>query len=230
MKHIKKLTLTIITFAATLIISFTDLQAQAWLPDPNNNPEMNLSRNKKNNPINNNWEDQLNINFAPQIDDRGNTRQQAGDNIYTTTTKTVQPDNFVELPKEEKVYTINDKVVDQKTYEENLNKDLKKPENPPKNPKRPIQDVSGCSANYGLFSGLIAAGNKIFTGLRELIYVVAGFGIIGVSVGGFFGNLNYKWLGAIVISLVIIATTGELINAITGCETFTKNVITDTLK
>lgn len=100
----------------------------------------------------------------------------------------------------------------------------------PVNKKVAMQDVSGCSANYGLFSGLIAAGNKIFTGLRELIYVVAGFGIIGVSVGGFFGNPNYKWLGAIVISLVIIATTGELINAITGCETFTKNVITDTLK
>lgn len=98
------------------------------------------------------------------------------------------------------------------------------------NKKAAISDVSGCSADYGLFSGLITAGGKIFTGLRELIYVVAGFGIIGVSVGGFFGNLNYKWLGAIVISLVVIATTGELINAITGCETFTTSVITDTLK
>ena len=81
-----------------------------------------------------------------------------------------------------------------------------------------------------MFSGLITAGGKIFRGLRELIYVVAGFGIIGVAVGGFFGTLNYKWLGAIVISLVIIATTGELINAITGCENFTAQVITDTLK
>ncbi len=98
------------------------------------------------------------------------------------------------------------------------------------NAKASVADVSGCSADYGLFSGLIATGGKIFKGLRELIYVVAGFGIIGVSVGGFFGNLNYKWLGAIVISLVIIATTGELINAVTGCKTFTTSVITDTLK
>lgn len=98
------------------------------------------------------------------------------------------------------------------------------------NKKAAVSDVTGCSADYGLFSGLITTGGKIFNGLRELIYVVAGFGIIGVSVGGFFGNLNYKWLGAIVISLVIIATTGELINAITGCKTFTTNVISDTLK
>lgn len=90
--------------------------------------------------------------------------------------------------------------------------------------------ITGCSANYGLFSGLITTGRRIFKGLRDLIYVVAGFGIIGVAVGGFFGNLNWKWLGAIVIALVVIATTGEIINMITGCENFTKAMIEDTLK
>ena len=89
--------------------------------------------------------------------------------------------------------------------------------------------ITGCSSNYGLFSGLINTGKKVFSGLRDLIYVVAGFGIIGVAVGGFFGNLNWKWLGAIVISLVVIATTGELINLITGCKDFTSSAITDTL-
>lgn len=90
--------------------------------------------------------------------------------------------------------------------------------------------ISGCSSDLGLFSGLISTGKKIFTGLRDLIYVVAGFGIIGVAVGGFFGNLNWKWLGAIIIGLVVIATTGELLNAITGCTNYTSSMIQDTLK
>ena len=98
------------------------------------------------------------------------------------------------------------------------------------NPKQSTSAVTGCSSNQGIFSGLITTGSKVFNGLRDLIYVVAGFGIIGVAVGGFFGNLNWKWLGAIVISLVVIATTGELISAITGCENFTNAMITDTLK
>ena len=98
------------------------------------------------------------------------------------------------------------------------------------NPEHSASTVTGCSSNYGLFSGLIDTGRKIFKGLRDLIYVVAGFGIIGVAVGGFFGNLNWKWLGAIVIALVVIATTGEIINMITGCENFTKAMIEDTLK
>lgn len=98
------------------------------------------------------------------------------------------------------------------------------------NAKQSQSAVTGCSSNQGIFSGLISTGSKVFNGLRDLIYVVAGFGIIGVAVGGFFGNLNWKWLGAIVISLVVIATTGELISAITGCENFTNAMITDTLK
>ena len=98
------------------------------------------------------------------------------------------------------------------------------------NTKAPEAHVTGCSSDYGLFSGLIKTGSDIFKGLRDLIYVVAGFGIIGVAVGGFFGNLNWKWLGAILIALVVIASTGEIINMITGCDNFSANMITDTLK
>ncbi len=86
-----------------------------------------------------------------------------------------------------------------------------------------------CSGSYGIFSQLVQTGQRVFNRLRDLIYVVAGFGIIAVAVGGFFGNLNWKWLGAIVISLVVIATAGELIVLMTGCETFGSSLITNTL-
>jgi hypothetical protein len=81
----------------------------------------------------------------------------------------------------------------------------------------------------GIFSELVQTGQLIFNRLRDLIYVVAGFGIIAVAVGGFFGNLNWKWLGAIVISLVVIATAGELVVALTGCEAFSSSLVTNTL-
>ena len=91
-------------------------------------------------------------------------------------------------------------------------------------------EANFCTADYGIFSSLLETGTKIFNRLRDLIYVVAGFGIIAVAVGGFFGNLNWKWLGAIVISLVVIATAGELIVMITGCEVYGSSLITNTLK
>lgn len=92
------------------------------------------------------------------------------------------------------------------------------------------QDATFCGGGHGVFSELVVTGQKIFNRLRDLIYVVAGFGIIAVAVGGFFGNLNWKWLGAIVISLVVIATAGELIVLLTGCEQFGTSLITNTLE
>ena len=46
------------------------------------------------------------------------------------------------------------------------------------------QDVSICSGKTGVFEDLVKAGVKIFNRLRDLIYVVAGFGIIAIAVGG----------------------------------------------
>ena len=63
--------------------------------------------------------------------------------------------------------------------------------------------------------------------MRDIVYVVAGFGIIGVAVGGFFGNLNWKWLSAIIIGLVVLAVTGAFVKYVTGEEV---QNITDTLK
>lgn len=48
--------------------------------------------------------------------------------------------------------------------------------------------------------------------MREIIFAVSGFGIVAIAIGGFFGNLNWKWLSAIIIGLVVIATTAAIIN------------------
>lgn len=68
----------------------------------------------------------------------------------------------------------------------------------------------------GLFSELIHKGVEIFDGIREIVFVVSGFGIIGVAVGGFFGNMNWKWLSAIIIGLMVIGLTGSIIQFVAG--------------
>ena len=78
-----------------------------------------------------------------------------------------------------------------------------------------------------LFADLISKGIQIFEGMRDIIYVVAGFGIIAVAIGGFFGNINWKWLGAIVIGLMVIGLTGGILTYIGGGDA---PAIEDTLK
>lgn len=72
------------------------------------------------------------------------------------------------------------------------------------------------AADSNIFAGLVERGRFIFEDLRELVYIAAGFGIIAVGISGIFGNLNWKWLSAIIVSLVIVATAGELLYAMLG--------------
>ncbi len=60
-------------------------------------------------------------------------------------------------------------------------------------------------AYAGAFDSLISSGKEIFTGLREIIYPASAVGIIAVCIGGFFGNINWKWLTAIILGLIVIS-------------------------
>ena len=87
-----------------------------------------------------------------------------------------------------------------------------------------------CATNsYALFEDLAQHGGKIFSGMREIVYAVSGFGITAVVIGAIFGNINYKWLTAILIGLFVIAGTAALINFMVGESVISQEAITDTL-
>lgn len=55
------------------------------------------------------------------------------------------------------------------------------------------------------FDALKKTGQDIFTGLRDIIYPASAVGIIAVCIGGFFGNINWKWMTAIILGLIVIS-------------------------
>lgn len=86
--------------------------------------------------------------------------------------------------------------------------------------------------SYAIFEKLTDTGKEIFVGMRQIIFGVAGFGIIAIAIGSFFGALNWKWLAAIVIGLMVIALTVsilEYLTAGTGAD-ISISGISDTLK
>lgn len=88
---------------------------------------------------------------------------------------------------------------------------------------------SSGNPSQGLFGDLLHKGAEIFIGLREIIYAVAGFGILAVAIGGFFGAFNWKWLVSIAIALTVISLTSAIINYMVGEEVISSELITDTL-
>ena len=94
-----------------------------------------------------------------------------------------------------------------------------------------ISCVLWAQDSYAVFEKLIETGGTIFEGMRKIIFAAAGFGIIAVALGGVFGVLNWKWLAAIIIGVVVIALTGGLLAYMgkgTGVDTSVSG-ITDTL-
>ena len=93
-----------------------------------------------------------------------------------------------------------------------------------------VSSVLFATDSYALFETLTQSGTEIFTGMREIIFAVSGFGIVAIAIGGFFGNLNWKWLSAIIIGLVVIATTAAIINYMVDSDVaVTTSKIQDTL-
>lgn len=76
--------------------------------------------------------------------------------------------------------------------------------------------TSAFAEDKQVFGALIAKGGEIFTGMRDIIFAASGFGIVAVAIGGFFGNLNWKWLSAIAIGLFILSTTSAIITYMVG--------------
>jgi hypothetical protein len=94
-----------------------------------------------------------------------------------------------------------------------------------------ISCVLCVSDSYAVFENLTATGSTIFEGMRKIIFAAAGFGIIAVALGGIFGVLNWKWLAAIIIGIVVIALTAGLLTYLTagtGADTSVSG-ITNTL-
>ena len=71
-----------------------------------------------------------------------------------------------------------------------------------------------CAAT-GSFGALTGAGKGIFQGLKAIIYPASAIGIICICIGGFFGNINWKWLMAIIIGLFVISACAAFISFFT---------------
>jgi type IV secretory pathway VirB2 component (pilin) len=75
--------------------------------------------------------------------------------------------------------------------------------------------ASGSGAS-GIFSTLQSKASTTFTNVRNVAFVVAGFGIIAVAVMAFFGRFNFKHLAGLIGGLVLISAAAAFINYVTG--------------
>lgn len=69
------------------------------------------------------------------------------------------------------------------------------------------QSVMGIAANKAL---------QTFEAIRTIVYIVGGFGLVGLGFAAIFGKVNWKWFAALAVGLAIIAAAGAIVQYATS--------------
>ena len=73
-------------------------------------------------------------------------------------------------------------------------------------------------ANQGLMN--VAAGKavNIFNHVKMIIFIVGGFGLVGIAFQAIFGKVKWTWFAGLAVGLAILAAAGAIVNYATGAK------------
>ncbi|MBP5615671.1 MAG: hypothetical protein J6X42_03885 [Alphaproteobacteria bacterium] len=71
-------------------------------------------------------------------------------------------------------------------------------------------------------SAVTKAGN-VFKSVRTIVFVIGGFGLVGLAVQAIFGKVKWAWFGALAVGLGVLAAAGALIEYATGSNVSQSN-------
>lgn len=73
------------------------------------------------------------------------------------------------------------------------------------------------AASGGTIMGSAATKAKnVFSSVKTIIFIVGGFGLVGIAWGAVFGKINWKWFAALAVGLAILAAAGSIVDYATG--------------
>ena len=75
--------------------------------------------------------------------------------------------------------------------------------------------AAGGNNGGNVFTTILSRMLYTFRNARSVIFVVGGFGLIGLGFGAIFGRVNWKWLAALACGLAIVAVAGQVVDYVT---------------
>ncbi|HBO59946.1 MAG TPA: hypothetical protein DD624_08580 [Alphaproteobacteria bacterium] len=67
-----------------------------------------------------------------------------------------------------------------------------------------------------VFGTVETKATDLFRNVKTIVFVVGGFGLVGLAVGAIFGTVKWKWFASLAIGLAILAVAGAIIQYVTG--------------
>ena len=62
----------------------------------------------------------------------------------------------------------------------------------------------------------IKKASNVFKSVRTIVFVIGGFGLVGLAVQAIFGKVKWPWFGALAVGLGVLAAAGAVIEYATG--------------
>jgi len=66
---------------------------------------------------------------------------------------------------------------------------------------------------------------EVFQHSRKLIFIIGGFGLIGLAFAAIFGKVQWKWFAGLCVGLGIVAIAGMIVDYVTENDQGTRDVI-----
>ena len=85
-----------------------------------------------------------------------------------------------------------------------------------------MADVTPAYAD--VFGALEKKGTNAFQNIKNLSFLVGGFGVIGLAVMAYFGRFQFKWMFALFGGLALLAASGSMVEYITQGGTDSEQV------
>ena len=80
-------------------------------------------------------------------------------------------------------------------------------------------DAMAGTGTGNVFNTVLTKMLTTFRNSRSVIFVVGGFGLIGLGFAAIFGKVNWKWLAALACGLAIVAVAGQVVDYVTRADT-----------
>jgi len=79
--------------------------------------------------------------------------------------------------------------------------------------------TEGFAAGTTAFDIVQKKGIELFKNVKTVIFILGGFGLVGLAVGAIFGSVKWKWFASLAIGLVILAIASSIITYFTDVNT-----------
>ncbi len=74
------------------------------------------------------------------------------------------------------------------------------------------------ATSNNVFGTVINKGLDLFVNIRSIVFVLAGFGLVGLSVASIFGRPMWKWFGFLATGLIAVSVAGGIVKYMTDVD------------